>query len=187
MEPKSTEKNVNLESLLESTKAELIRFRNELESDNTSVKKKFTELTEDLKLSLREIRHMIQDDKSVNRKTATALEKKLEILENHLNSSASRDVKDNLKTMMESLSQILVQLMESKTFYAHFPVLYDRVHRFRIKAEILHLKIDLGKLIVAEFVREKRKSLDRKIERWDTFRNEISKAYAHMHQAFTNH
>lgn len=202
-----TEKTASLTDhlieLLETTKVELEQFRNEVADEKADVNLKYEELKNELFLAVQEMKDLLQYNKNVTQETARALKTHLEDLETQLEASAdvtSVNLKTHLINIKGSLEKIVKDLGKQGMFDEALSTIHDRVIRFKIKAEILRLKFELGKMNVKDVVKDQSHEISQKIrdlkksaretehnleKKWKGFSKELSETYSHIQKSFT--
>ena len=110
-------------------------------------------------------------------------------------------VRNWLTGIRRILSGIIRDLGAERTFTGKLIQLADRIHRLKIKADILRLKIRLGAMDIRDVVLETRKTFKEKMatlrtyasrkeemlgRRMHHFRKEVSEAYEHLNKALAS-
>lgn len=158
-----------LEALVDTTRNELHRFRDELDSDKVKVNEKVKELTDEIRKAVLQIRLMIRQENSLGADKVKAMEDRLSILESHLDEPPASNMSELLQRIGSGLGDVLRPLADPKTYKSVFPHLYDTIYRYRLKVEILMIKVELERLTAKEIIQKQRKKIDEALATWEAF------------------
>ena len=189
--------------LLEQSRADLEHYRRELGKDKAEIGRHIRELRMELMSSITEMRNVFTDSKDLTVETAERLKHRVNELEKQIRTLSEPEaerLRSRLIAIRRSIREILTDLSGSGPFPMAMVVLGDKLHRLRIKADILRLRMQLGRMDLRDAVFESRKSLRERVrrirsfaldseerleKRLRSFRKEISEAYEQMNKAFT--
>lgn len=199
------ELNSSVGEMLESARGELSHFRKELGEDMASVHDRYVRLRKEMIEAIHQIRSMIDDTKDLSKDAVETLQAKLSklesLLEKGVDTLGKTELVNELMLLKEGMTD-LVNYLGSLDFYdLTFSRIYDRFYLFKIKVDILKLKLQLGALQVKEIYLDTRFDMKKKVhalrtkavraeltagKRWRTFQHEMSVAYEHLSKAFTS-
>lgn len=199
------EMDSRVNEMLESAKADLEKFRNELGKDMVSVHDRYTQLKKELLEAIRQMKAMIDENKALAKEVADTLREKLSTLEAEVTKQSEKlsesDLVKQLVTIKEAMAEIVGYLGSIPVYDLSLSRIHDRIYRYKIKLAILKLKIQLGTLKVKDVVLDAKFDLKRKAhdfrtyaerseenlgKRWKVFQHEITEAYEHLQKAFTS-
>jgi len=189
--------------MLEQSRMELENYRRELGKDKAEIGRHIRELRMELMSSIGEMRKVFGESKDLTIETAQQLKVRVDDLETQVRKLAEPEA-ERLRSRLIAIRKTLKEILSDMTGHGPFPmtmaVLGDKLHRLRIKADILRLRMQLGKMNLRDAVFESRKSLRDRVrrirsyashteesleKRLRSFRKEIREAYDHMNKAFT--
>lgn len=189
--------------LLERSREDLEHYRRELGKDKAEIGKHIRELRMELMSSITEMRKVFSESKDLTIETARRLGERVNELEKQIRTLTEPEaerLRSRLIAIRRSLREILTDMAGAGPFPMAMVVLGDKLHRLRIKADILRLRMQLGKMNLRDAVFESRKTLRDRVrriksyaqhseenleKRLRSFRKEIHEAYEHMNKAFT--
>ena len=189
--------------LLHDTKAEIEQFWKEVGHERGEVALKYLELKEEMKTALQEMRELIQLNKAITRESVNSLNRKLIALEQQLlaaGENTSCDLVGHLAKIKTIMTGIVDDLCE-EGYNETFEKIHDQMYRFKIKLDILKLKLELGKMNMKDILNDAHHSLDKKIEilkdfsseseetlrkRWKDFSHGVNDAYSVLNKTFTS-
>ena len=189
--------------LLHDTKAEIEQFWKEVGHERGEVALKYLELKEEMKTALQEMRELIQLNKAITRESVNSLNRKLIALEQQLlvaGENTSCDLVGHLAKIKTIMTGIVDDLCK-EGYNETFEKIHDQMYRFKIKLDILKLKLELGKMNMKDILNDAHHSLDKKIEilkdfsseseetlrkRWKDFSHGVNDAYSVLNKTFTS-
>ena len=189
--------------LLHDTKAEIEQFWKEVGHERGEVALKYLELKEEMKTALQEMRELIQLNKAITRESVNSLNRKLIALEQQLlaaEENTSCDLVGHL-TKIKTIMTGIVDDLCKEGYNETFEKIHDQMYRFKIKLDILKLKLELGKMNMKDILNDAHHSLDKKIEilkdfsseseetlrkRWKDFSHGVKDAYSVLNKTFTS-
>ena len=190
--------------LLEQSRSELENYRKTLMQDQRHLADHLEELRTELVESIAEMRKAFSDVRMLTAETSGRLMAKVEELQDKLSHLPGTDpdlLRNWLTGIRKILSAIIRDLGGESSFTGKLARLADRVHRLRIKADILRLKIRLGAMDIRDVVLDTRRSFREKMatlrtyasrkeemmgKRMNHFRREVSEAYEHLSKALAS-
>ncbi|MFZ9980450.1 MAG: hypothetical protein ACO3FI_00315 [Cyclobacteriaceae bacterium] len=189
--------------LLEASRAELEHYRKALADNQTELAEHLKDLRKELSDSLNEMRVVFSDTKTITIETSKRLMARVQNLQDiltHLPGSEPALIKNWLLKIKRTLSGMIRDLGGESVFSGALARLIDRVHRLKIKADILRLKVRLGAMDIRDAVSDTRRAFRDKMIRIKTyashkeemigrrlshFRKEVSEAYDHLSKALS--
>jgi hypothetical protein len=191
--------------MLESTEADLAKYREDMDHGKASVIDRFEELKKEIEAAIKQMKITLAENKSLARNVAETLRVRLADLEERIQVHASRlssaELEEQLNRLRGSMENLITYLGTLDLYDFSLANIQDKVYRFRIKLDILGLKFQLGALQVKEVVFDTRHDFKKKLhtlrtkveqseedleKRWGVFRHEIAAAYEHLQKAFTS-
>lgn len=190
--------------LLEQSKNELEHYRKALAQDQRQLTEHLEALRSELKDSLSDMRVAFSDVRSLTAETSQRLMAKVDELQEKLAHLPGTDpdlLKNWLSGIRKILTAIIYDLGGNGTFTGKLVRLTDRIHRLKIKVDILRLKLRLGAMDIRDVVLETRRSFREKMATLRTyasrreellgrrihhFRKEVSEAYDHLSKALAS-
>lgn len=189
--------------LLERSREDLEHYRRELGKDKAEVGRHIRELRMELMSSITEMRKVFSESKDLTIETARRLMDRVDELEKQIKTLTEPEaerLRSRLIAIRKALRDILIEMAGTGPFPMAMVVMGDKLHRLRIKADILRLRMQLGKMNLRDAVFESRKTLRDRVrrirsyaqdseesleKRLRAFRKEVHDAYEHMNKAFT--
>lgn len=147
---------------LETTKKEIEQFLDELNLDELKAEDHLKKIKGELKSSIKEIRATLLE-KNITEAEAT-IQSKLSELQEHLDKSedAPNDIDLFLNTIKTALKEV-VTLIDNNPISEILEKVHDRLLLYKLKFEIIKLKLAMGKLKVKYTGKEIQHQLTRKI------------------------
>lgn len=195
----------NVVDLLESAKADLDQFREELGKESVNVRDRYEALKKEMHSAVTQMKEMVQDNKVLAKDIAETLRQKLALLEEQMLIQSDRLTESDLVhqlTRVKAIMEDIVAYLGTLSFYdLSLGRIHDRIYRYKIKLAILKLRVQLGTMKMKDVVMDARFDLKRKVhelrqlaghseegleKRWNHVRHELSEAYEHLHKAFTS-
>ncbi|MEY3405889.1 MAG: hypothetical protein RL161_1319 [Bacteroidota bacterium] len=190
--------------LLEQSRNELENYRKALAQDQRRLADHLEELRSELIDSLTDMRTAFSDARSLTSETSQRLMVKVDELQEKLAHVPGTDP-DLLKNWLSGIRKILTAIIRDLggegMFTGKLVRLTDRIHRLKIKADILRLKLRLGAMDIRDVVLDTRRSFREKMatlrtyasrkeellgKRIQHFRKEVSEAYDHLSKALAS-
>jgi len=190
--------------LLEESRKELEHYRKTLSNDQRQMADHLEALRQELQSSLADMRKAFSDTRTLTAETSKRLLEKVQSLQErleHLPSNEPELLKKWLTGIKRTLNGIIHDLGGEHIFSERLAHLADQLHRLRIKADILKLKIRLGAMDIRDVVVDTRKSFRDRMtvvrtyaaqkeemigKRLKHFRKEVSEAYDHLSKALVS-
>ncbi|MCB0431433.1 MAG: hypothetical protein H6585_10280 [Flavobacteriales bacterium] len=186
---------------IEKAQAELEELRVQLALGKADALEKYDEARKKLNHYLAEVKVQLDKGSEAVSGKWDALRTRLAELKDKLEDTrtASREnfdrQKEKLDNTLESLAKAIREVPVTETTAR----LKDEVEKFKVKTEILRVRLHLGKLEAEETMQAQKKKLTTKMSevrasfqnkkedftgKWDAFSDEMEQAYAHIKQAF---
>lgn len=190
--------------LLEESRKELEHYRKALANDQRQMVDHLEALRQELQSSLSDMRKAFSDTRTLTVATSKRLLEKVQYLQDrlvHLPSNEPELLKKWLTGIKRTLNEIIQDLGGENIFSERLARLVDQLHRLRIKADILKLKVRLGAMDIRDVVVGTRKSFRDQMasvrtyaahkedmigKRLKHFRQEVSEAYDHLSKALAS-
>ena len=190
--------------LLEESRHELERYRHELVHDQRTMTDHLENLRQELIDSLVDMRKAFSDTRSLTAETSRRLLENVQDLQDqlkHLPGTEPEVLKNWLNGIRKNLTRMIRELGGTTSFSGKILQLLDRVHRIKIKLDILRLKLKLGAMDIRDAVADTRRSFRDKMAKVRTyaarkeeiigrrlyhFRKEVSEAYDHLSKALAS-
>ncbi|MBI1767191.1 MAG: hypothetical protein HYR67_02315 [Bacteroidetes bacterium] len=188
---------------LESTKKEIEQFLYEMNHGEVTVEKQLEKLKEELLSSIREMKEFLQRKDVITESKAIALQIKLSALEEHLEKRKG-DTPDDINLFLSGVKKILKEvatvLNNSNTINEMLEKIHDRLQQYRLKFDILKLKLALGTLqvkyggkeiqhqltqkmdVLSKFIRESEINAADKLKK---FRQKVGKIYSGISKLYS--
>lgn len=160
---------------LETTKKEIEQFIYELSLENTNAQARYEELKDQLRTSVRDMRQMLNSKDLLSEEVAAALLVKLSVIDEHLR-KPGRDTIDHIKRFVTGIRGALKEVTEAfgkdGAVNEFLENAHDQFQRYKLKFEILKLRLALGKLKVTYAGEEMRQALAQKLKALSKFVHE---------------
>jgi predicted nucleic acid-binding Zn-ribbon protein len=189
--------------LLEASRTELEHYRKALADNQTALAEHLENLRKELSDSLTEMRAVFADTKVLTIETSGRLMARVQSLQEiltHIPGSEPALIKNWLLAIKRTLSGMIRDLGGESVFSGALARLVDRVHRLKIKVDILRLRLKLGAMDIRDAVVDTKNSFREKMAKITTyatqkeemigrrlshFRKEVSEAYDHLSKALS--
>lgn len=183
---------------LKKTAAELEEFQLQLALGKADASDKFEELKKGFNTAVHDVKTKLsKKDLDTN-----DLKKKLEEIQ-HLLAPCKVETRaaflEQKETILNAIEEIEKTLSSSEVDKEYHLIFNTEVQKFKIKAEILRLQFEYGKLVSKKEFEAMKEDFVKKIDKlkvnfkesessfekyWDNFRHEMSDAYTHLKKAF---
>lgn len=189
--------------LLNTTKEELLRFKQEVNTEKADVNAKYEELLTEIGDSVTELKDLLALNAYVTSENAHAIGLRLAALDQqiaHAKQTTSRNLMEHLQAVKSEITGIIQELSREKQYDQFLHKIEDRFHRAQIKLEILKLKAELGKMEMKSWLAEAKVSANKRIsairnfplqaeegakKTWLLFKREIEEVYSELRNTFT--
>lgn len=183
---------------LEASKKDIEQFINELNLKGTAAEERLETLKEELRMALREMKESLNHKEIITEDIAKTLRIKLTALEEQLEKPKKNAV-DDLQLFIKAFKGVLKEigsaLAKDSSFSETLEKIHDRLQHYKLKFEIMRLKLSLGKMKVkyvgkeaqlqvtqkinalSKFVRESEQGATEKLRR---VRTSVNKIYSYL-------
>lgn len=147
----STDTGNKIIQQLESTRKEIELFLSELNLDNSTATQRYLQLKEEFKSSINEMKTLLEQKPPMPADAASALLLMLSELKERLErpeQNATADIQEVIKGIKKSLQDLASALANDTSFNEVLEKIHDRLQRYKLKFEIMKLKLALGTLKV---------------------------------------
>jgi len=187
---------------LEATKKEIELFINELNLNNVTAEERYQKLKQEFKSSVDEMKTLLDQKSPMPADAASALLLTLSELKERLEKSeenTTHDISELIKGIKKGLKRLGTSLVNDISSNEISEKIHHQLQRYKLKFEILKLKLALGTLKVkyvgkdmqyrlnlkiqalAKFLRESKHSTEEKIQKARSMVNKIYAAFGKIH------
>lgn len=187
---------------LEATKKEIEQFLGELNLDSTTAEQRYQALKEEMKAAINEIKKLLEEESNLPQGAASILMSMLSELRERLEKPEANTVKEIeqlIKGIKKGLKDLAIAFAADTSLFDVYEQIRDRLQRYKLKFEILKLKLALGKLTVkyvgkdiqyrlnlkiqaiAKFLRESKRGTEEKLAKARYMVNKVYSAFSKIH------
>lgn len=152
---------------LEATKKEIELFVGELNLDNTVAEQRYLQLKKEFKSSISEMKELLERKHAFPDNAASELLITLSELEMRLENSegnAGNEIKELIQGIKKGLNEIASAISTEIPFNEIAEKIHHRLQWYRLKFEVVRLKLTLGALKIKYFSKDAQYQLNLKIQ-----------------------